>query len=420
MALSDTAIRNAKPAEKPLKLFDSGGLFLLVTHRGGKWWRLKYRFAGKEKLLSLGVYPDVGLKDARDKRDAARKLLADGIDPGESRKAAKAAQTEGAANSFEVVAREWFAKFAPAWADSHSDKIIRRLERDVFPWIGGRPVREVSAPELLSLLRRIENRGALETAHRAMQNCSRVFRYAIATQRAGRDPCADLRGALPPAKEQHHASITEPKAIGDLLRTINNGYQGSFITQCALRLAPLVFVRPGELRKAEWAEFNLDAAEWRIAARRMKMKEPHIVPLSRQALAIVRELHLLTGSGCYVFPGARSNARQMSENTVNAALRRLGYASNEMTGHGFRSMASTVLNEQGWNPDAIERQLAHAERNAIRGAYNYAEYLPERRQMMQAWADYLDALNASHGVSSGSFSAKIDALSIQAKATQAE
>jgi integrase len=387
--LTDTAVRNVKLKEKPYKLTDGKGLYLLVN-QAGKYWRMDYRFSGKRKTLALGVYPDVGLKEARERRDEARKQRGAGIDPGEARKAMKASQTE-IASTFEVVSREWFAKYSPNWAVSHAEKIIRRLERDVFPWIGRRPLREVTAPELLTVLRRIESRGALETAHRAHQNCGQVFRYAIATGRAERDPCADLRGALPPVKEKHYASITDPKAISELLRAVEN-YRGSFITQCALRLAPWVFVRPGELRKAEWVEFNLEAAEWRIPARRMKLGEQHIVPLSRQAVAVLRELHPLTGSGRYVFPGARTNDRPMSENTVNAALRRLGYPKDEITGHGFRSMASTILNEQGWHQDAIERQLAHAERNAVRAAYNYAGHLPERRKMMQAWADYLDGL----------------------------
>ncbi|MDP4030499.1 MAG: integrase arm-type DNA-binding domain-containing protein [Gallionella sp.] len=391
MPLSDTVIRNAKPADKPRKLADGGGLYIEVAPSGGKWWRFKYRFEGKEKRLSLGVYPDVGLKDARDKHAEARKLLAAGVDPSANKKAAKAAQGERAANSFEIVAREWFDKHAPNWKENHSSKIIRRLEVDIFPWLGACPVGDVTAPDLLAAIRRIESRGALETAHRALANCGQVFRYAIATGRAQRDTAADLRGALPPVKEKHHASITDPKAIGELLRDIE-GYQGAFITRCALRLAPLVFLRPGELRKAEWAEIDLDKAEWRIPAARMKMDAVHIVPLSTQAVAILRELHPLTGSGKYVFPGARSAARPMSENAVLAALRRMDYTTDEMTGHGFRSMASTLLNEQGFNRDAIERQLAHAERDGVRAAYNYAEYLPERKKMMQSWADYLEGL----------------------------
>ena len=393
MALTATSIKNARAVDKPLKLFDGGGLYLLVNTNGSRWWRFKYRYLGKEKLLSFGTYPDISLKEARDRRDEARKQLAAGIDPGEHRKAMKTTLAVRGENSFEIVAREWFAKYSPNWAAGHSDKIIRRLERDIFPWLGGRPIAEITAPDLLATLRRIESRGAIETAHRAQQNCSQVFRYAVATGRAERDSTADLRGALTPVKERHHASITDPKRVGELMRAID-GYRGSFITKCALRLAPLVFVRPGELRKAEWVEFDLDGAEWRIPAARMKAREQHIVPLAKQAVAMLQDLHALTGDKQHVFPGVRTNGRAMSENTVNAALRRLGYAKDEMTGHGFRSMASTLLNEQGWHRDAIERQLAHAERNNVRAAYNFAEHLPERRKMMLAWADYLDSLKA--------------------------
>jgi integrase len=398
MSLTDPAIRNAKPGEKPIKLADEKGLYLLIVPAGGKWWRLDYRFAGKRKTLSMGTYPEVSLKEARDKRDDARKQLAQGIDPGETRKAMKAAQS-AEADTFEVVAREWHTKFSPTWTPEHGERIIRRFERDVFPWMGKRPIREITAPELLAALRRIESRGALDTAHRAHQNCGQVFRYAVATGRADRDPSGDLRGALPPVRDKHHASITDPKGIGELLRAIDD-YRGSFVTQCAMRLAPLVFVRPGELRSAEWSEFDFDKAEWRIPGEKMKMRDPHIVPLSTQAAAILLELQPLTGRGRYVFPSARTpnGDRCMSENAVLAALRRLGYTKDEMTGHGFRSMASTLLNEQGWHRDAIERQLAHTERNAVRAAYNYAEHLPERRKMMQAWADYLDGLKRSADV----------------------
>ncbi|MDA1108163.1 MAG: integrase arm-type DNA-binding domain-containing protein [Proteobacteria bacterium] len=397
MALTAIEVKNAKATDKPLKLSDGGGLFLLVQPSGAKYWRLAYRFAGKQKTLALGVYPDISLSAARERREQARKLLANGADPGAVKQAQKAAITALAENSFELVAREWFSKHTPNWKKNHSSKIIRRLEVDIFPWLGARPIGEITAPELLAAIRRIEARGALETAHRALANCGQVLRYAVATGRAQRDPAADLRGALPPVKEKHHASITDPMAIGELLRDIE-GYQGAFVTRCALRLAPLVFLRPGELRKAEWAEIGLDKAEWRIPAARMKMNAVHIVPLSTQAVAILRELHPLTGAGRYVFTGARTTTRPMSENAVLGALRRLGYTTDEMTGHGFRSMASTLLNEQGWNRDAIERQLAHAERDGVRAAYNYAEYLTERKRMMQAWADYLDGLASGANV----------------------
>lgn len=392
MALTDSAVRNAKAEGKAKKLADEKGLFLLVNPTGGKWWRLKYRFGGKEKLLSLGVYPDVTLKDARERRDTARKLLADGIDPGQHRKATKNMKAEQSANSFEAIAREWFAKFSPNWVPSHADKIIRRLERDIFPWLGSRPIAEITAPELLTCLRRIESRGALETAHRALQNCGQVYRYAVATGRAESDPSRDLKGAMPPPEVKHHAAVTDPDKVGELMRAIN-GYEGSFVTLCALKLAPLVFVRPGELRKAEWSEIDMDAAQWTIPAERMKMKQSHIVPLSTKAVSILRELHALTGQSRYVFPGVRSHSRPMSENTINAALRRLGYSSNEMTGHGFRAIARTILDEVlGFRPDIIEHQLAHAVKDPNGRAYNRTAHLAERRKMMQRWEEYLDEL----------------------------
>src|SRR5680860_940265 len=392
MALTDTAIRNAKPGTKPAKLFDGRGLFLIVTPGGGKWWRFRYKFDGKEKLLSLGVYPDVALKDARERRDTARKLLAEGIDPGENRKAQKATKQDRAANSLEVVAREWYAKQAPNWAEHHGDRIIRRFERDIFPLIGGRPIADVTAPELLAAVRRIESRGALETAHRALGNCGQVFRYAVATGRATRDPSGDLRGALPPVKGEHFAAVTEPKQAAELLRTLD-GYQGTLTVACALRLAPLVFVRPGELRKAEWADIDVDAAEWRYTV--TKTDTAHIVPLATQAVAILRELHALTGTGRYVFPGARTNGRPMSDNAILAAMRRMGIGKDEMSGHGFRAMARTILDEVlGVRPDLIEHQLAHAVKDPNGRAYNRTAHLPERRKMMQQWADYLDKLKA--------------------------
>ena len=391
MPLTDTTAKSAKPTAKPYKLSDERGMFLLVNPNGSKWWRLKYRIDGKEKLLSLGVYPDVGLKDARARRDEARKQISGGIDPSITRQVHKAAKTERAANSFESIAREWHAKFSTGWSEGYSSKRIRRLESDVFPWIGARPIAEIKASELLSLLRRIEGRGAIELAHRARETCGRIFRYAIATSRAERDIAADLRGSLQPQVVTHHASITEPKDIGVLMRDLA-AYKGSPVTKAALQLAPLVFLRPGELRHAEWAEIDVDKGEWRIAADKMKSRVPHIVPLSKQAVSALRELRPITGEGRYAFPSVRTPDRPMSENTVNAALRRLGYTSEEMTGHGFRSMASTLLNENGWNRDAIERQLAHGERDAVRAAYNYAEFLPERRKMMQWWADYLGNL----------------------------
>lgn len=398
MPLTDTAIRNAKPATKPIKMTDGGGMYLLLNPNGSRWWRFDYRFDGKRKTLSMGTYPDTGLKDARDKRDAARKLLAAGVDPGEQRKAAKAAGDERAANSFEVVAREWHAKQSATWVELHASRIMLRLENDVFPWLGSRPIAEVTAKELLTTVNRIVDRGAVESAHRVLQNCGQVLRYAIATGRAERNPAADLRGALPPVKQTHLAAIIEPAAIGGLLRAMD-AYNGSLVTKCALRLAPLVFVRPGELRQAEWAEFDLDAAQWNIPAAKMKMREPHLVPLAPQAVAILRELHALTEGGRYVFPSARSPQRPMSNNAVLSALRRMGYATDEMSGHGFRAMARTVLDEVlHFRPDYIEHQLAHAVKDPNGRAYNRTAHLPERRKMMAAWADYLDTLKVGGNV----------------------
>ncbi|MDL2279818.1 integrase arm-type DNA-binding domain-containing protein [Desulfovibrio sp. OttesenSCG-928-G11] len=391
MPLTDTAIRSAKPEKKTQKLFDGGGLYLEVAPSGGKWWRLKYRFEGREKRISLGVYPDISLKDARRRRDESKKLIARGIDPSEHRKASRAAIHALSGTSYEVVAREWFAKYSAGWSESNGVKVLARQVNYIFPFIGGKPIKEVTAPELLEALRHIEKRGSLDTAHRALQDCSRVFRYAIATGRGERDTAADLRGALPPAKGSSFATITEPKAVGALLRAIE-GYGGGGVVASALRLAPLVFVRPGELRQAEWSEFDLDGAEWRIPPERMKMRQLHIVPLARQTLEILRQLHPFTGYGRFLFPSPRTGSRPISDVALLAALRRMGYSKEEMTVHGFRSMASTLLNEQGYNRDWIERQLAHGERNSIRAAYNYAEYLPERRRMMQEWADYLDEL----------------------------
>ncbi len=388
MPLTDTAIRNAKPKERQYKITDEKGMYLLVKPNGSKYFRLDYRIYGKRKTYAIGFYPNISLKEARIKRDTVKKQIADGIDPSEHKRSTK---RMGEADSFEYVARDWHERHKPNWTENHGSRILTRLEKDIFPWIGKQQINTITAPELLAVLRRIESRGALETAHRAMQNCSQVFRYAVATGKAERDPTQDLKGALPPVKKKHLASITDPKRIGELLRAID-GYKGHFISRCALRLAPLVFVRPGELRQAEWSEIDLDKAEWKIPAEKMKTRQVHIVPLSRQAIAILEEIKPLTGSGKYVFPSIRTNKRPMSENTVLAGLRRLGYGKEEMTGHGFRSMASTLLNEQGWNRDAIERQLAHSEHDTVRAAYNYAEHLPERKKMMQAWSDYLDGL----------------------------
>jgi integrase len=394
MPLTDATIRVAKPGEKRVRLSDEKGLYLEVAPSGGKWWRLKYRFDGKEKRLSLGVYPDVSLKQARERRDEARRLLGEGIDPGEHRKVSKNARADAVANSFEAVAREWYAKLLPTWAPVHADKIIRRLERDIFPWLGGKPIADLAAPDVLATIRRIEARGRLETAHRALQNCGQVFRYAVATGRAQRDPTGDLRGALPPSRATHMAAITEPAEVAALLRAIG-AFRGTLIVQSALKLAPLLFVRPGELRRAEWAEFDLDKGEWNIPPERMKARQHHLVPLPSQAVAILRDLHPLTGRGAHVFAG-RDPKKPMSDAAVNAALRRMGYdTKSEMTGHGFRAMARTILHEVlGFEQHVIEHQLAHRVPDALGTAYNRTKFLKERRTMMQAWGDYLDKLKA--------------------------
>jgi integrase len=392
MALTDTAIRSAKPGDKSLKLADEKGLFLLIHPNGSKYWRQKYRYNGKEKTLAHGVYPDVGLKDARERRDAARKLLADGIDPGENRKVQKSAKVERAANSFEVIAREWFAKNRESWAVSHADKIIARLENDVFPWLGGKAIAEITAPDVLSVLRRIEGRGTNDTAHRAKSNISQVMRYAIATGKADRDPCPDLRGALPPLRHDNFASITEPAKVAELLRAMD-AFSGTFVVKSALLLAPMLFVRPGELRKALWADIDLDKAEWRYFV--TKTKTEHSVPLASQAVAILKDLHALTGHGANVFPG-RDPQKPMSEAAINAALRRMGYdTKTEITGHGFRAMARTILHEElHQKPEVIEHQLAHKVPDSLGTAYNRTKFLKERKAMMQIWADYLGKLKA--------------------------
>jgi len=393
MSLNDTICKTSKPKDKPYKLSDEKGMFLSIRPNGSKYWQMKYRFAGREKLLSLGTYPEVKLGEARDQRDEARKLLREDIDPSTIRRENRLALATASENTFEAIAREWHTKNLHTWAEEYGQTILNRLEANIFPWIGKTPIKDVNPQQLLSALRRVEGKGHRETAHRILQKCSCIFRYAIATLRADRDPAADLKGAIPPPEKGHLAAITNPKEIKILLQNID-GYHGDVITRCALKLAALVFVRPNELRHAEWVEMDFKHKEWRIPAEKMKMPYPHIVPLSTQASKILKDIQPLTGKLKYIFPGIRSKQRPMSENTVLAALRRLGYTTDEMTGHGFRSMASTILNEQGWNPDAIERQLAHRERNKVRAAYNYAQYLEERHEMMQAWADYLDRLTS--------------------------
>lgn len=385
--LSETAIRAAKPREKSYKLSDERGLYLLINPTGSRWWRFKYARFGKERGLSFGVYSDVSLALARKRRDEARTMIAEGIDPSQQRKAEKLTNS----NTFRAVAEEWLTLHQDKFHPRTFNKAKWMLKSFVYPRLGDTPIAKITAPELLSVLRKIEGRGTHETAHRTKQRCGQIFRYAIATGRAEQDVSVHLRGALKPVVTKNRAAVTDPAAVGQLLRAID-GYAGGAAAKYALQLAPLTFVRPGELRLARWSEFDLESAEWRIPAERMKMGELHIVPLSRQAVTLIKELHAIVGSGEFVFSSLRSATRPMSDNTVNAALRRLGYAKDEMTGHGFRALASTLLNEQGWHPDLIELQLAHAERNKVRAAYNRAQRLPERRKMMQAWADYLDVL----------------------------
>lgn len=391
MALTDLAIKGAKPKEKSYKLADSGGLYIEISPRGGKWWRYKYRFDGKESRLSLGTYPDIGLKEARERHAAERRKLANGINPSASRKAEKDEKAAENTNSFEVVAREWWQAHMKNKAATHKDKVIRRFELYLFPWIGAQPIADITAPQMLQAVKRIENLNKLETAHRALQTAGQVFRYAVQTGRATRDVTADLKGALPPTSIKHMAAFTEPKQVGELLRAIDS-FSGSTTVQCALRLAPLVFVRPSELRQAKWADINLEAGEWRYLV--SKTKTNHLVPLSTQAIEILRTIHPISGHGEYVFQGGHSPLRPMSEAAVNAGLKRMGYDTrSEITGHGFRAMARTILHERlEFDPHIIEHQLAHKVPDALGAAYNRTKFIEQRKVMMQAWADYLEAL----------------------------
>jgi len=393
--ITDVKIRASKPKDKPYKLADGKGLHLTITPEGGRWWRLRYRHGGKEKMLSLGTYPEVGLGTARDRRDAARKLIANGIDPSAERKASKSC----AADTFEAMAREFMEKKRRKITDSTWQRDMDQLERIYFPSLGSRPISTIGAPDLLASLRRVEKAGNVETAHRARGLAGRVFRYAIASGKAHHDVAADLRGALEPAIKRSYPAITDPSEVGALMRAIH-GYTGHDVAAAALKLAPLLFVRPGELRKAEWAEFNLEGDEplWRIPAEKMKARREHLVPLCPQAVDILDELQLVSGHRIYVFPAIGQANRPMSENTLGAALLRLGYSRDTMVAHGFRSMASTLLNEQGWHPDLIELQLAHKDKDETRRTYNRAARLPDRRKMMTAWANYLDELKASGNV----------------------
>jgi len=392
MPLTDTAIKNAKPTGKPYKMQDEKGMYLLVNPNGSKYFRYNYRFNGKRKTLALGTYPVTSLKEAREKRDTAKKQFDGGIDPSENKKAVKQSRAESMANSFEVIAREWYERHMNDKSEHHQKRAMSLFQRDIFPYLGSKPIANIKATELLAALRRIEARNAIETAHRALQICGQVFRYAIATGRTERDITPDLRGSLMHAKAGHFSAVTEPKQAAELLRVID-GYTGTFVVKSALQLAPLVFVRPGELRQAEWAHIDLNAKEWRYLV--TKTQTPHIVPLSKQAIEILSNLHPLTGSGRFVFPSARTpnGSRAMSDVALLAALRRMGIGKDEMTVHGFRALARTILDEVlGFRPDFIEHQLAHAVKDPNGRAYNRTAHLQERHKMMQAWADYLDSL----------------------------
>ena len=395
--LSDTKIRATKPREKPFKVFDADGLFMVVNPNGNRWWRMRYRYAGRDQLLSLGIYPDTPLALAREKRDAIRKQLAAGIDPSAERKTQKAALVDAKRNTFEGTARDWHKAFKPQWSAHHADRILQRLNDNVFPWIGSKPIGEVSSKDITACLDRCRERGAIDTARRLLQIIKQIYAWAVTQKRAAASPAAHIqpRTVLPSIDVKHRAAIKDPQQFSVLLKALD-GYQGSFIVKSAVRLLALVFVRPGELRCARWEEINFETKEWRIPAERMKMAEQHIVPLSKQAIEILREVQPLTdadGTGL-VFPSSRNPSRPISENTLNLVVRACGFSQEQHCSHGFRGSASTMLNEQGWNKDAIERQLAHGPRDKVRAAYNSAEHLPLRRKMMQAWADYIDGLKS--------------------------
>jgi integrase len=407
MPLSDTAIRNAKPTEKPYKMPDEKGMYLFVHPNGSKYFRLDYRFESKRKTLALGVYPETSLKQARDKRDEAKKQITDGVDPGEVRKQGKADKAAAidrqnrldaglpVLNSFEHVTRDWLASTSHTVRELTRQKKTRHFERHVFQAIGAMDIAEIKSPDIYGVIKPLIAKNQLETAHRVHSEISSVYSYAIAHGFTNYDPAQAVAAQIPAQKVKHRAALTDPKEIGQLLRDIYS-YQGTFVVQCAFRLSPLLFQRPGEIRQMEWKDIDLEAREWRYFVTKTEVQ--HIVPLSKQAVSILEEIRPLTGSGRYVFPSSRGDGRPMSDNTIRTALKTLGYDSDVMTAHGFRTTASTLLNEQGWSPDAIERQLCHMPRDAVRAAYNRAQYLEERRKMMQAWSDYLDSLKAGADV----------------------
>lgn len=392
MPLTEIKVKSIKPEEKTKRYFDGGGMYLEVTPKGGKYWRYKYRYSGKEKRLALGVYPDVSLKSAREKLFEARKLLDQDIDPSQHKQDKKLLRTEAAQNSFRAIAEEWIRKQASSWSEIHTNKVQRMLNKDLLPWLGTRPISEIAPRELLNVVRKLEDRGALESAKRTKQVAGQVFRYGVAIGVCERDPSQDLKGALATPVKTHRAAVTEPKEVGRLLLALD-GYDGSPTVQAALKLAPLTFVRPGELRHAEWSEIDWGAQEWKIPNHKMKARADHIVPLSRQSLEALNEIQPLTGHRQYIFPSGRSPKRPMSNNAVLAAMRRMDIPKDQMSGHGFRAMARTILDEVlGYRVDWIEHQLAHAVRDVHGRAYNRTAHLEGRKEMMQHWADYLDQL----------------------------
>jgi len=394
--LSDVKIKNAKPRDKNYKLADGGGLYLLITPTGGKLWRMKYTYGDKEKLLAIGSYPTVDLSEARQQREAAKKLLKQGVDPSIQKKAKKEAMHEATKNSFEAIAREWHGHKKDEWTADHASTILTRLEKDIFPWVGGIPITDITAKDIKTVVDRVKSRGTLEAARRLLTITNQVFNYAISTDRANFNIAVGLKGYLPPSSKtkRHMPAVTDPKELGPLLRALD-AYEGSFVAQCALKLLPLLFCRPGELRHLEWREIDFDAEQIIIPGSKMKMKSDHIIPLSSQAATILKELHPLTGHGKYVFPSTRSFSRCMSDNTINAALRRMGFDGDTVVAHGFRATARTLLHEVlQVNPHAIEAQLAHRVPDALGAAYNRTTHITERRKMMQLWADYLDGLKA--------------------------
>jgi integrase len=391
MALTELKIKSSQPTDKQYKITDEKSMYLLIKPNGSKYFRMDYRFAGKRKTLSLGVYPEISLKEARIKRDEARKLISEGTDPLMLKKINKITLIQDNQETFNIFSKKWFDNYKDQWTIKHGERKYRRLEIHALPYIGNMPIKEITPPIILGMIQNIEKRGKNETAHRILGTVSEIFLYAISMGLAERDPTRDIQKALKPKQTKHMATITDPKKIGPLLNAID-GYDGYYETLCALKLLPLVFVRPGVLRHMEWHEIDFTKKLWRIPAEKMKMRKEHVVPLSLQALAIIKDVQMITGQWDYVFPSIRSKDRPMSENTINAAIRRLGYTKEELTGHGFRSMASTILHENNWPSDHIEVQLSHVDKNTIRGIYNSAIYLEGRKKMMQWWADYLDSL----------------------------